>query len=97
MAYFKGGDMVEIKKFAVFQNAKVFSILYFVLGVIVLVPLSILVLSQGGRTKEGVPWWFLMLTPVIYAILTFIIMAFICIVYNALAKKIGGFSFELKD
>ncbi|MGD0336281.1 MAG: hypothetical protein ABSB18_04200 [Candidatus Omnitrophota bacterium] len=89
--------MVEIKKLAVFQNAKIFSILYFVLGVIVLVPLSIMVLSQGGKTKEGIPWWFITLTPVIYGFLTFILIAFICIVYNALAKKIGGFSFELKD
>jgi len=89
--------MVQIKRLGVFQNAKLASLLYFIISSLVLMPFGFIILFTGGKTKSGLTWWMVMLMPLIYYVIAFIITVLTCIIYNIIAKKIGGISLELKE
>ena len=97
--------MHQVKKFGVFQTAKVLAIIYLILYAVLMVPAGLFMVIFGAVAgfPTEVPFAFsglgiiLMLLPVFYAVLMFVITAIGCLVYNLLSDKMGGIEVELKE
>lgn len=95
--------MAQIKKFGVLQTAKIAAIMYFVITLIFMIPFGLITLiagfAKGGR--EGVAGGFfggifMILAPIIYAVLGFLFVALGCLLYNSIAKYVGGIEIEIE-
>jgi len=89
--------MPQITRFGVGQTAKVSAVLYFVLTLVIVVPVALVVgLFGGGQAMPfGGGWIIMLLMPFLYAIVGFIGVALACLLYNAVASRIGGIEIEL--
>lgn len=89
--------MRRIKRFGVAQTAKVVAIIYFFVIAIVMMPLGLIIILLGGFHGighwEGVMFLFL---PFVYALIAFVFTAIGCLVYNLIAKRIGGIEVEIE-
>lgn len=93
--------MKEIKKIDLMSLAKILALIYAIIGFLAailavvamyldpLIATSIMPISTFGPI-------IIVLVPIIYAIVGFIIGAIIAILYNIIASKIGGIKIELK-
>ncbi|MFC1648565.1 hypothetical protein ACFL1B_03820 [Nanoarchaeota archaeon] len=92
---------MELKKIGVWSLAKIQCIIMAVFGLIMgIIQFMALITSN---TATGVsedlyvyPWLPIVVMPIFYAILGFLIGALGAWLYNILAKKIGGIQLELK-
>lgn len=89
--------MVQITRFGVGQTAKVSAVLYFIVTLVVVVPIALLAALFGAR--EAMPfgggWILMLLLPFLYGIVGFIGVALVCLLYNAVASRIGGIEVEM--
>jgi hypothetical protein len=87
----------RIRSISVGQAAKVFGILYGLMGLI-LIPFFWIVIAAAPK-EAGSPFAFgvgvLIFIPVFYAIIGFIGTAIACAVYNWVAGKVGGIEVQL--
>jgi hypothetical protein len=83
--------MHEIKSFRIFQTAKVIAVLYTVLGFIE----GAIVLIASLRHPNRVPIFFSFGLPILFGVVGFILMVIMCWLYNLVAARIGGITFEL--
>jgi hypothetical protein len=99
----KGAVKRQIKKFGVFQTAKVAALLYLVGSAIILEPLALamFLLRKYGITHVAADAasrtpspGFLMFLPVLYCVISFITVALMCWLYNIIAGKTGGIEIE---
>ena len=85
--------MKRVKRFGVAQTAKVAGILYVVMSAIIFIPLGLIGLVTGGA--EGGPGGlFILLMPLLYGVLGYVMIALMCFFYNVIAGKVGGFAIE---
>lgn len=75
------------------QAAKVFGIIYLILGIL-FVPFFILPVLLGG-SQQPFGFAFALLMPIFYAVMGFIGTAFFCWLYNVVASRVGGVQIEL--
>ncbi|HIF14758.1 MAG TPA: hypothetical protein EYQ86_05325 [Bacteroidetes bacterium] len=98
--------MKRIKKFGVFQTAKVFAVITFLFSSFMLLPFFIYVSflssifgqsfgSMGLFFPSGSSY-FLIIIPFIYGILGFIMSAIGCLIYNLISKWTGGIEIEVE-
>lgn len=89
--------MAQIKSFGVIQTAKFAAVLYFIFTAIFIIPFGLISLIGREGTPEGImSVVFIIFAPVIYAILGFVFVAIGCLIYNAIAKRIGGIEIEIE-
>jgi hypothetical protein len=89
--------MAQIKSFGVLQTAKFSAVLYFIFTAIFMVPFGLFTLIGRGDPPFAIFGAVLIIfMPVIYACLGFIFVAIGCLVYNAIAKHIGGIEIEIE-
>ncbi len=82
-------------KFETVQTAKVMAILYFVLTAVICIPVGILSIAFHTEGKFGHLGGALMLfIPFLYAVIGFVMVAFVCVIYNWLTKFTGGIEFQ---
>ena len=82
----------QIIRVSPFQNAKVMAVLYLVLSI----PFALMMMLMP--TGAGMmPWWFLILMPVLYLVLGFIFTLIGSWVYNLVAGQVGGFEFTTAE
>jgi len=74
--------------------AKVFGILYFILGVVFL-PFFLLPALVGGGDQQPLALGFALFMPIGYAIMGFVGTALFCWLYNVIASRVGGIHIEL--
>jgi hypothetical protein len=86
--------MRHIKSFAVLQTSKVMGAVYFLFGLLVMVPFFLIVSASKGHGHRG-SFLMVLIAPVFYAVGAFIFTAIVCWLYNAVAKRIGGIEFEM--
>ena len=86
--------MKRIKKFGVAQTAKVVATIYGVMALIFVIPMMIFG-SFSGVTPFGGSY-VMLLMPLAYWVLTFIMTAIGCFVYNIIAEKTGGIEIEVE-
>lgn len=80
----------QIISFSPIQTAKVFALLYFVMS-IPLVGFMVISFALSPAPKPGV--WFLAALPFIYLIFGFIFTALGAVIYNLVAKWVGGIEY----
>ena len=84
----------RVMRIAPWQAGKVFAVLYFIFGLVFAIPFAFIgsFADQGGF---GVG--FAIALPIIYAIGGLIIVPLCCLVYNFVAKVVGGLEFDVVD
>jgi hypothetical protein len=82
----------QIVRFAPHQTAKLFAVLYGVMGLI-FVPLFLIV-SSFGPTGSRISPAFAIVIPIIYLIFGYIFVNIGCHLYNFVAKHLGGIEVE---
>src|SRR5688572_33375282 len=85
----------RIRRIAVHQTALVVAILYGFLA-LVITPLFYLV-SRFNPEGETVPLFALLLFPVVYALIVYVVAAIGCWLYNLIAGWVGGIEFVLEE
>ena len=83
----------QISRLSPHQNGKVAGVLSAVASLIVAVPLFLLA-SLSGAGAQGMPLWAILILPVFYLIVTYIMTVIICALYNVLAPMTGGIEYE---
>lgn len=96
--------MVRIRRFGIMRTANVAAIAYLLVTLIILLPFVIILAAAGpmeftdslGRTAsvEMSPLWLLLL-PLLYAVIGWIVTALFCLVYNLAAAITGGAEIQL--
>lgn len=81
---------MQITRFAVHQTSKVVAICYFCVT-IVFVPFFIFGALQG----TGPLRWIFLGAPIFYGVMSYLFTAFGCVVYNFIARKVGGIEFSV--
>jgi len=95
--------MVRIKRFGVLQTAKFAAVLYFVFTAIFMIPVGLVfmmrlsVLGEGAAFPIAFGGVIMLVAPLVYAALGFLFVAVGCLIYNALAKVIGGIEIEIGE
>jgi len=91
--------MKKIKKFGVYQTAKVSGIMCFLVPAVFMIPIGLFILIIGGDDilagtfSNGLALIFL---PFVYGIVGFIVTTIGCLIYNRTTKWIGGIEFEVE-
>ena len=89
----------ELVRIAPWQAAKVSAVLYFVLGLVVAIPIGVLghfVTPVPGQPKPP-GLWFAVALPIGYALAGLVFVPLCCWLYNVVAKLVGGLSFTVED
>ncbi len=85
----------RIRRFGVGQTAKVFGILYGIMGLI-FVPIFALVATLAPQEEAvGFGFGLAIALPVMYGVIGFVSAAVGCAIYNAVAGWVGGIEVEL--
>ena len=81
----------QITSFSAVQTGKVFAALYFVLSIpFVMLMALMLPFSKGASPFSGL---FLIALPILYALMGFVFVALGAVVYNFVAKRVGGIEY----
>ena len=85
----------QITSFSPLQTGKVFAALYFVFSVPFVLMMALMIpFSKGTNPFSGL---FLFALPVIYALFGFIFVALGAVVYNFVARRVGGIEYTTDD
>lgn len=96
--------MVRIKRLGVVQTAKVAAVMYFIFSAVIMIPIGLITMLTGPA-KDSFPGLFgglfggifMIIMPIIYAVLGFIFVAIACLIYNLIARFMGGIEIELEN
>ena len=89
---------IQIKRFSPHQNAKVLAVLMAVSSLVLFVPLYIvfaLVPPVDGQPRP--PVFMLLVFPLIYLVMGYIMVAIGCAIYNLVSRYTGGIEYEVED
>ncbi len=87
----------RIRRFGIFQTAKVVAVLYGLLGLL-LSPIFLLVSMIAPETEGASYGWIVAIgMPIVYAVIGFITTAIGCAIYNVLGGLTGGIELEFED
>lgn len=91
--------MKRIKRFGIFQTAKVIAVIYLLLGVVIFVPLGLMISLAGLEEFSPFPFmsgFALFFIPIIYAAIGFVVAVIGCWVYNFTSQWTGGIALEIE-
>jgi len=92
-----GGKMAQLKRFGVFQTAKFAAALYGIASIVFMIPIGLMMaMSDKGSSLALFGGLLFLLMPIVYAVMGFIFVAIVCLLYNFLAGLIGGIEIELE-
>lgn len=83
----------QITRFSPHQNAKVFAVLMAITSLVFLVPF-LMIVSLASPHRMAPPALFMILTPIVYLLIGYIMTVIWCAVFNVVAKYTGGIEFE---
>jgi len=91
----------QLKSFKVLQTSAMVAVLYFFLSLLIFVPIFLISLAIPDSGRSTIPFLsgglFMLFAPFLYAVFGFIFTALGCLIYNLVAKMIGGFAFTLEE
>jgi hypothetical protein len=99
MANLKSHNMKRIKRFGVFQTAKVVAINMFFISLLLMIPFSMITNFMVGNKLMGFHFGgglFFFLLPVFYGVMGFIGTGLACLIYNFIAEWTGGIEVEFE-
>jgi len=83
----------QVSRLSPHQNGKVFGVLSALVSLIVVVPVFLLA-SVSGAASQGVPLWAIFIAPVVYLVLTYIMVVIGCALYNVVVPMTGGIEYD---
>lgn len=89
---------IEIRRLSPHQNAKVIAVLMAVSSLVLFVPLYILfsfVPPPEGEPRP--PAFMLLIFPLLYLVMGYIMVAIGCAIYNFISRYTGGIEYEARD
>jgi hypothetical protein len=86
--------MHEIKSFGVMQTAKVMAVIYAILAAVIGFFLALSALFRGHPVRAILALFGL---PILYGVFSFIFVAILCLLYNEIARRVGGVEIELNE
>lgn len=89
---------IQIRRFSPHQNAKVISILMAVSSLVLFVPLYllfVLVPPEDGQARP--PVYMLLVFPLVYLVMGYVMVAIACAIYNLVARYTGGIEYDTED
>lgn len=79
------------------QNGKVFGILWAVMSLVFVVPMFVLMaVMPTAAGAEPFPFWLVLVLPLFYFVMSYLMTALLCWIYNLIFSKSGGIEFELR-
>ncbi|MHB1278610.1 MAG: hypothetical protein ACYC1Q_09430 [Bacteroidia bacterium] len=91
--------MKRIKRFGVYQTAKVAAIIYFLIAAVFMLPFGLIFSMVGTDKFPGFPFGgviFFIFLPFFYGIIGFIMTAISCLIYNMVSGWTGGIEVEVE-
>ena len=83
----------QIKRLSPHQNGKVFATLWAVISATFIMPL-LFIASLGEPAEKTPPFFLVIMIPIMYFVLGYIMTAIGCATYNFMFKYVGGIEFE---
>ncbi len=92
----------QIKRLSPHQNAKVFAVMMALFSLVFMLPFFFISMAamphMGGDANAVIfPTTMVVAMPLIYLVFTYVGVFIACMVYNVVAKYIGGFEFILDE
>jgi hypothetical protein len=94
--------MVQIKRIGVKQTAKVTAVFYFLISLIFVLPITLFAFvislfndNNIGMFSTAFGGLFFLILPFLYALMGYFLVAIMALMYNIIAKKIGGVEIEI--
>lgn len=84
----------QITRISPHQTAKVAAVFY-MLFCLIFVPIGILMLIFGG--KERLAGLLFFAAPVLYGVMGYLFVGLACLVYNLIARFVGGIEFTVQE
>lgn len=78
------------------QNGKVFAVLMAVGSLVFLIPMF-LIFSIIAPSQARPPLLMLLMMPLMYLVLGYVMVAIGCVIYNYMFRHIGGIEFEIES
>ena len=94
--------MTQIKSFGILQTAKFMAVMYFISTAVFAIPAGIIISLVGASSSQGNPilgslsGFGMLLIPVAYGAMGFVVVAIGCLFYNLVAKFVGGIEIEIQ-
>ncbi len=92
--------MVRVKKIGVKQTAKFAAVFYLTITAIFFIPFALISLLVGALSEAGslglFPGVFMVFMPFVYAGIGFLMVAIMSVLYNFVAKRVGGVEIEIE-
>jgi hypothetical protein len=86
---------VQIEKFSVHQNAKVFAVLMALSSLVMVIPFMLIV--SMSAPEGAFPLFMLFVFPLKYLVFGYVMVAIGCWLYNWIAKRMGGLEYESRN
>jgi protein-S-isoprenylcysteine O-methyltransferase Ste14 len=86
---------VQIEKFSVHQNAKVFAVLMALSSLVMVIPFMLIV--SMSAPEGAFPLFMLFVFPLMYLVFGYVMVAIGCWLYNWIAKRMGGLEYESRN
>ncbi len=85
---------LQIRRLSPHQNAKVAAIMFAVTSLIFIVPFMLIGLAAAPSGEAGFSTVVLLLAPLFYLVVGYVMTVIGCWLYNVLFKYVGGFEYE---
>jgi hypothetical protein len=84
----------RVARVSIWQATKFSAVLYFIMGLVLAIPLAFVAPSTG---QAGFGVGFAIALPFVYAVGAFIFVPIGCLVFNGVSKLVGGLEFEVVE
>ena len=94
---------IQVSRLSPHQNGKVFGVLMAIATLIFAVPMFFMLLympvgvDAQGNPIEAPPAWLVILFPLLYLVMGYVMVAIGCWLYNLMFRYIGGIEFETHE
>lgn len=91
---------VQVKRFSPHQNAKVAAVLMALGSLVLVIPMFLVTLlfpMAPHNGPAGPSPFMILLFPVLYLVMGYIMVAIGCVLYNFVCKYTGGIEYEIGD
>jgi hypothetical protein len=88
---------IQIARLSPHQNGKVFGILSAIISAVFILPFMLLAMLFAPKGQGGFSFILLILMPLFYLVVSYLMMVVFCWLYNMMFGSIGGIEFEAKD
>ena len=88
----------RVQRIAPWQATKLFTLLYFIIGLVLMVPLVLFVLAAPEAAgQEDITLGFVLIFPAMYALIALIFVPLGCLLYNLCARLVGGIDIVIDE